>query len=56
MAVPKSLVIGVSTVKLSEIGKLLNECECLSNEEEEETDFNILVLFLLRHKMLGDHS
>lgn len=53
LAIPKKLIISVSLVKNSELGPILEQYRCLSDVEDEETDFNIIALFLIWQRMLG---
>ena len=56
MAIPKKLIISVSMVKASPLGQILHSYPLLSDDDSEETEFNILALFLIWQKRLGEDS
>lgn len=46
----------MSKVRDSALGSILEKYSTLNDNESEETDFNILTLYLIWQKMLGTNS
>ena len=53
MAIPKKLIISVSMVRESELGKILPKYPIINESEDESSDFNILTLYVVWQKSLG---
>lgn len=56
LAVPQRLIITLSTVRNSELSRLVQKESILNDEEDSDTEFNLLVLFLIYEHMKGEKS
>jgi hypothetical protein len=56
MAIPKKIIIGTSRVKQSELKDIITEYLILHNEDDDDTDYNILCLYLIMEHMKGESS
>lgn len=56
LAVPKSLIIGISTVKASPLADILEKHIIFKGDDNDDKDFNILALFIIMEKMKGQKS
>lgn len=56
LTVPKSLVIGISTVRESSLAGVLETHSIFKGDDNDDKDFNILALFIIMEKMKGEKS
>ena len=57
MAIPNKLMISALLVEDSELAEIIEKFEFIfDGEQNEESDFNKLTLFLTYHKLIGQKS